>query len=472
MGSGRGVPVSQSSNPRGVDKASQGRIPGGSNVSIATGIAGSLILAVSLWWAVPVLGGLDPTALVAVLGAVLGGALVLTAALARSTGSTAPREHVRTLTSGLDGLARGDLMSDPATGTADGVWLTLIHALGRAITGLRTGLGTARSTSRESAQRAEELTTQCSALHVAVQRMAEVSAAVAQQSVSIAEKSRAVSADLGSSVRRVEDLSEAVRRETIAGERSREAARQAGVDIAEAASAFVALDAQTAGTAAELDQLTGSVDQIREFVGLVRKMARQSKLLSLNAAMEAARAGEQGSGFSVVAAEVRRLARSSSDAADRTEQVLREMLSRFEVAQRISADVAVRTAGLRELLGRAARGSDQLQAQLAVGGSAGTVAESAGATVTMAAALETQASQLAQEAEALAIAARDARLAGGAQVARAHDLAAGIHTLARTCARTAGALAEFKFDSPNAPLSLPRLTPAAGQPVIRPAVAR
>jgi methyl-accepting chemotaxis protein len=57
-------------------------------------------------------------------------------------------------------------------------------------------------------------------------------------------------------------------------------------------------------------------------VALVQKLARQSKLLALNAAMEAARAGEHGQGFAVVASEVRRLSAMSSEAAQRTEQVM------------------------------------------------------------------------------------------------------------------------------------------------------
>ena len=71
---------------------------------------------------------------------------------------------------------------------------------------------------------------------------------------------------------------------------------------------FVESRDQMLGSVRSLSTASSSLAHMAEDVG---KLARQTNLLSINAAIEAARAGESGRGFAVVAAEVRRLSTAS-----------------------------------------------------------------------------------------------------------------------------------------------------------------
>lgn len=79
-----------------------------------------------------------------------------------------------------------------------------------------------------------------------------------------------------------------------------------------------------------------SIQDMMDMITVINKVAAQTNLLAMNAAIEAAHAGEAGLGFAVVAEEIRDLSTSTSESAGKISVRLKEIIERIQHAAEIS----------------------------------------------------------------------------------------------------------------------------------------
>lgn len=90
-----------------------------------------------------------------------------------------------------------------------------------------------------------------------------------------------------------------------------------------------------------MKKVANSSQKMLDFVQMISKIAAQSNMLAMNAAIEAAHAGQYGAGFAVVADEIRQLSVNSSDYAKQIADALRGSVSDIEEASSINSQAAV-----------------------------------------------------------------------------------------------------------------------------------
>lgn len=98
-------------------------------------------------------------------------------------------------------------------------------------------------------------------------------------------------------------------------------------DLEAMESAMRRLADSTRSFSSKLSVINDKTDNVSQVVETISKVADQTNLLSLNAAIEAEKAGEHGRGFSVVAREIRRLADQTGIATQEIAQMSKEMRS-------------------------------------------------------------------------------------------------------------------------------------------------
>ncbi|GBQ27248.1 globin-coupled sensor protein [Gluconacetobacter azotocaptans] len=134
------------------------------------------------------------------------------------------------------------------------------------------------------------------------QSMAESTGMTAKQSNAVAVAAQQVSSNVQVVAASTEQLSSSI--------------QDISAQVGQSASISTSAVDEAQNTNAIVQSLEKSVGQIGDVVKLINNIARQTKILAVNASIEAARAGDEGRGFAVVAMEIKNLANQTAQATD------------------------------------------------------------------------------------------------------------------------------------------------------------
>ncbi|EIC22361.1 methyl-accepting chemotaxis protein [Thiorhodovibrio frisius] len=106
-----------------------------------------------------------------------------------------------------------------------------------------------------------------------------------------------------------------------------------------------------------VNRTVAAMKDIASKIGMIEEIAYKTNLLALNAAIEAARAGQHGKGFTVVAAEVRKLAESSGETAREINDLAGSSVQIAEDAGKLLEATVPKIVQTAELIGEIASAS-------------------------------------------------------------------------------------------------------------------
>jgi methyl-accepting chemotaxis protein len=391
-----------------------------------------------LWW----LG-----VLVAV--AIASGAMVFRVIISPIVG-----EQLRGLADVAEAIAAGDLTRTPDAARAGGQLGRLGRAMIEMTDTLRRLAKVLRDNSTETATRATEITASTEHMAEAASGIAETASTLSLQSSTMADTIKLLAADASRLSALASSLSSGAAEGIERNKKLKSLATENHDLLNESARKLDALVTDVQASAAAARSLATASDQILGFVALVRKIARQSKLLALNAAMEASRAGEHGEGFTVVANEVRRLAASTTEAAEHTDQLMRELVTQMETAREASTRSLSAVETVRSATARGEAAFTQIER--AVGDAdkwVSTMASSAAAGNAFAEEITTKIGGLSDGTTAFANSMQDVAAASEEQSASTEEIAAAATALVKAADRVSGTAANFRRGEHPAPRS-------------------
>jgi methyl-accepting chemotaxis protein WspA len=226
--------------------------------------------------------------------------------------STELRAKVDSLLGVVSRAARGDLTGDIAIRGED--------AVGRLGEGLATMLGNLRSLINNVQRAGIQVTTSATQIAASAREQEATGVEQAQTSVEVLSTTREISANTAQLLRTMEEATEVADYTT-------NATAEAHDNLKRMDQTMQQMVAATDSIGAKLAALSEKASNINGVLTTITKVADQTNILSLNAAIEAEKAGEAGRGFAVVASEIRRLADQTSVSTWDIEQMLKDMQS-------------------------------------------------------------------------------------------------------------------------------------------------
>ncbi len=236
---------------------------------------------------------------------ILGGAallLVISAIITRRV-KTAILNPLRHLSETIAKVAGGDMTVQAPVESQDEIG-RVAETFNRMVTDLNQALGSMGQASEQVASGSTELAASADQMNATVQETARVGEALRQAGQEVLGALRQLDANV-----------EAMANHT----------HQTGTKAEEAVQDTDRGAETGRGTAQGMGAIQQATARIVQAVKVIQGIARQTNLLSLNAAIEAAKAGAQGKGFAVVAEEVRILAKRSGQSAKEIEETIHAM---------------------------------------------------------------------------------------------------------------------------------------------------
>ncbi|QYF93937.1 CHASE3 domain-containing protein [Massilia sp. PAMC28688] len=214
-----------------------------------------------------------------------------------------------------------DVVSKAAIGDLTGtVTVEGQDAIGRMGEGLQTMVDNLRKLIHNVQKAGIQVTTSATEIAAAARQQEATGTEQAQTSVEILATTREISANTAQLLKTMEGA-------TAVADYTTSATAEAQTNLKRMDSTMGQMVAATDSINAKLAALSEKASNINSVLTTITKVADQTNILSLNAAIEAEKAGDAGRGFSVVATEIRRLADQTSVSTWDIEQMLREMQS-------------------------------------------------------------------------------------------------------------------------------------------------